>query len=312
MNPSPVVSIAVLAYNLEKFVGQCIKSLVEQEFDQSFEIVIGEDYSTDDTREVCLQWKKKYPELIKLILRSENVGMSANFKDVVDNCSGKYIAFCEGDDYWIDKYKLQSQFDFLEKNLSFGLVHTRFNLVNESGNEIFSLRRETPTGHVLKELIQYSFIGTLTVMIRTFLIKQTLNDNYALIIGNGKAVDYPLWLCCAAVTKIGYINRITATYRIMVESASHSKDITKLIAYSKNNKEIAISFKKKYFPNDRNMVRSINNTYYYGIMKESVRARNVAYLWRYYFKLINNHYKNLFEPKVYYFLLKGMFKKNNI
>lgn len=302
----PIVSIVVLAYNLEKYIDQCIESLVNQSFDQPYEIVIGEDYSTDQTRNICLYWQAKYPDLVRVLIRPVNLGMSANFADTVKATKGKYIAFCEGDDFWCDRFKLQMQYDFLEATPSIGLVHTNFTMIQESGLYIKKLNKKLPSGKVLYKLLEYSFIATLTVMIRREVLEKALNDRGELILNNGKAVDYPLWLTCATFTEIAYIDKVTSTYRVMQESASHSKDINKQIAYQTVNKDIALSFQEAFFPNDTQLKKTIISTYYYIIMREAIRSGNKKSVFYYYRKLIKNDFTILFDPKPAYFLFKGL------
>lgn len=302
----PIISIVVLAYNLEKYIDHCIESLVNQQCNQAYEIVIGEDFSTDETSNICLQWQEKYPDLIRVLIRPANLGMSANFADTVKATKGKYIAFCEGDDFWIDGNKLQLQYDYLEANLSVGLVHTNFNMIQESGLYINKLNKNHPSGKVLHQLLEYSFIATLTVMIRKEVLEQALTDRTELILHNGKAIDYPLWLTCATFTEIAYLHKTTSTYRVMGESASHSKDINKQIAYQTVNRDLALSFQREFFPNDKLLQRTIFNTYYYVIMREAIRSGNKKSVWGYYKKIISNNFLQIFNPKIGYFLLRGL------
>lgn len=119
MNTQPLVSICTLTYNHEKYISKAIDSFLIQKTDFTFEIVIGEDCSTDGTREIVFNYAKKYSDIINVVTSRENVGINENARRTVNACTGKYIAFCEGDDYWHDKYKLQKQVDFLESNKDF-------------------------------------------------------------------------------------------------------------------------------------------------------------------------------------------------
>lgn len=123
----PFVSVLVTTYNHEKYITQAIESILAQKCNFDFEIVIGEDFSKDDTRKICLELQRKYPQNIKLILNSENKGLLRNFCDTMLQCNGKYIAECSGDDFWNDANKLQKQIDILEANPDVVLVHTGWN-----------------------------------------------------------------------------------------------------------------------------------------------------------------------------------------
>ena len=113
---TPLVSIAIPVYNHELYIAKAIDSALMQKTDFEFEIVIGDDFSTDGTREILIKYKEKYPEKIVLILQDLNLGVINNSAEIFHICKGKYIAFLEGDDYWCYENKLQKQIDFLEQN----------------------------------------------------------------------------------------------------------------------------------------------------------------------------------------------------
>lgn len=114
--PDMMVSICCLTYNHEKYISQAIDGFVMQQTNFKFEIIIGEDCSTDSTRSIIDEYILKYPDKIKLITSICNVGAMNNAVRVFKSARGKYIAICDGDDYWTDPLKLQKQVDFLEKN----------------------------------------------------------------------------------------------------------------------------------------------------------------------------------------------------
>lgn len=116
-----LISVCMITYNHENFISQAIEGVVTQITSFGLELVVGEDCSTDKTREICIQYKEKYPNIIKLNLPEKNVGPQANFINTIALCKGKYVALCEGDDYWTDPYKLQKQVDFLEKNPDYAM-----------------------------------------------------------------------------------------------------------------------------------------------------------------------------------------------
>jgi len=129
-----MVSVCVVTYNHEKFIKETLDSILSQNTDFCFDIVIGEDCSLDHTREIIIKYQKKYPDLIKLIISSSNVGAQQNGARTLNACHGKYIAVCDGDDYWTDPYKLQKQVDFLETNEEYTLCASRFMHIDENSN----------------------------------------------------------------------------------------------------------------------------------------------------------------------------------
>ncbi len=112
----PLLSVRMSTYNHEPYIAQAIEGVVKQETEYPFELIIGEDFSTDRTREIVLEYQKKYPAIIRVIAWNKNVGMRKNGRQTISMCRGKYMAICEGDDYWISSQKLQIQIAAMEKH----------------------------------------------------------------------------------------------------------------------------------------------------------------------------------------------------
>ena len=115
----PLLSVCLITYNHVNYIKQAIDGVLMQKVDFAWELIIADDFSTDGTREIVLEYKNKYPDLIKLILQEKNVGAAQNFIDLITAPKSKYIAYFEGDDYWTDPLKLQKQVDFLESHEEF-------------------------------------------------------------------------------------------------------------------------------------------------------------------------------------------------
>ena len=112
-----LVSVFVVTYNQEKYIRQCLDSILMQQVDFDYEVVIGEDHGTDGTRAICEEYAVKYPQ-VRLLPFTKNLGVAGNWKRVLSECRGKYVAMCEGDDYWTDSLKLQKQVDFFRNDTS--------------------------------------------------------------------------------------------------------------------------------------------------------------------------------------------------
>lgn len=126
-----MVSVVVLTYNHEKYIKQALDSILMQKVNFDYEILIGDDDSTDDTVKILKEYKSKYPKIIKLFLNEKNLGATRNAYNLLTNSNGKYLATCEGDDYWTDVNKLQIQVDYLEENKDLvGCTHY-FTVVDE-------------------------------------------------------------------------------------------------------------------------------------------------------------------------------------
>lgn len=129
----PVVSVLVLAYNHEKFIAQALDSIVCQLTDFPYEIVVGEDCSSDATKEICMDYQRRYPDKVKLLLQKKNKGLIGNFCDTLRTCKGKYIAECAGDDFWNDCHKLQKHVDYMNRHEDAVVTYHDACLIDEEG-----------------------------------------------------------------------------------------------------------------------------------------------------------------------------------
>lgn len=173
-NDEILVSVFVITYNHEKFIAKAIDSALMQKCDFNFEIVIGEDCSTDRTKEIVINYQKKYPDIIKPIFNTINIGPSENAKNVLKACEGDYIAMLEGDDYWTDPFKLQKQVDFLESNREYSLCCHRYYIRDTNSEKTyydynFKLFENNPEGIIIDigMYFKYWLIKTLTVLFRS-------------------------------------------------------------------------------------------------------------------------------------------------
>ena len=204
------VSIFLLTYNQEKFIGQTIESLLDQKTDFRYQIVIGEDCSKDNTRKICEQNAEEYAEKIKLLPSEKNHGLIQNFIRTYKECDGKYVAICDGDDYWIDPLKLQKQVNFLENNPDYSLVFTSFNFLFPDGRFLekdYSAQNSTTT---FEALIFGNYISSVTALFRN---KKTPTD-FPDWLDTCPYGDWPLYLWTTKDwSKIKYFDDVTAVYR---------------------------------------------------------------------------------------------------
>ena len=132
-----MVSVVFITYNHEKYVRKALLSVLQQETDFSFEVIVGEDCSTDNTRLILQEIKEQYPDQVKLLFREKNLGRpTLNVYQTSMECKGKYVAYLEGDDYWTDPKKLQKQVDFLETHPEYIAVTHTCKLVDEEDHDI--------------------------------------------------------------------------------------------------------------------------------------------------------------------------------
>ena len=250
----PLVSIKMLTYNHAPFIVQAIEGVLRQQTNFPFELVIGEDCSVDGTREIVSAYHKKHPDIIRVITSDKNIGAIRNSLRTVKACQGKYIAFCEGDDYWHHPYKLQKQVDYLENHLECGLVFTDYDFYFNSTREIArnvnqSKGYRLPMNLTIEQAIssEGGVIRTCTILVRKQLLDQVmegdpyLHQNEKLLLG-----DLQLFAEMASMSQVSYFPESLATYRVLEESATRSRDPIRTARFCKSACEIKLYLCEKY------------------------------------------------------------------
>jgi len=239
------VGVCMLVYNHEKYVTQAVESIVSQQTSFAFKLVIGEDCSTDKSREILIQLKQKYPDKIELLLEDKNLGMINNFYRTINAIDAPYVAFCEGDDFWNTSDKLQLQFDYLEANPATGLVFSNLNIKEKNRTIPSSIK--IPPDYSLKpeNLLVNNSIATCTVMCR----KKLLLEAQDFLGGRHFAMgDYPLWLYVAQKSTLAYLDKALATYRIVGGSATN-QNYGKQLQFLESQWEVKQLYAQKFtFP----------------------------------------------------------------
>jgi glycosyltransferase involved in cell wall biosynthesis len=242
----------MITYNHAPYIAQAIECVLAQKTNFPFELVIGEDCSTDGTREIVLEYAKRYPDIIRVITSEKNVGMIKNSIRTDDACKGKYIAWCEGDDYWHNSEKLQKQIDYLEKDHTSGLVCSDYNLHDTNNAKTIVKYREhsgrrIQTPNINDILAGNAEILTCTVVARKQLVTQIKNsDPYLHKNGNFKMGDTQLWAEISLISKIYCIDESLATHQILKESATQSSDFIKKQYFWLSNAEMCLYLCQKH------------------------------------------------------------------
>jgi len=233
---TPLVSIFMITYNHENFISQALEGVLMQQVNFEYEIVLGEDFSTDNTRKIILEYAQKYPNRFKLILHDKNVGPMVNEKIVMNSCTGKYIAMCEGDDYWIDSQKLQKQVDFLEANSAYaGTAHQSTILIDNKESRVF--RENVPTEITVHDLIGPRLFHTASVMFRTSVLDLFLKSPAVL------SGDRLLNFCTVFTGKIRFSDDIMCVYRL------HEAGISSNATLEQMKLDLnSVSYLKKIYP----------------------------------------------------------------
>ena len=223
MMAEPKVSVLIIAYMHEKFIAQAIDSVLTQETDFPFEVVIAEDNSPDNTRKIIEGYEQRHPDKVRLLAREQNLGMLRNWVDAYGTCRGKYIAALEGDDYWTSPRKLQMQVDALDTHPDWVICFHNVRCFYEDGSQEPFLKyssgfREV---HTLDDLLDMSgnFIRTCSVMFRSGVVPSFPEWYFSLAMG-----DWPFNIMLARYGKLGYIDQVMADYRIHAGGAWTSKD----------------------------------------------------------------------------------------
>jgi glycosyltransferase involved in cell wall biosynthesis len=243
----PLVSVAIITYNHAPFIAQAIEGALKQETTFPFELVIGEDRSTDETRDIVLKYQEKYPHVISVVISDENVGMKKNSYRTAKACRGRYLAFCEGDDYWHHPWKLQKQVDYLEHHPECGLLFADCDVYHNgsaklirgynSGKGFNSPKKVTIEDFVDGRMMKW----TCTAMIRRNLYEKVIEeDPYLHQSENFPLGDLQLWAEAAALSEVAYVPESLATYRVLGESASRTEDPEKSSAFGKSAAEVRL------------------------------------------------------------------------
>lgn len=268
------VSIRCLVYNHASCLRKCLDGFVMQQTDFRFEAIVHDDASTDGSVNIIREYAEKYPNIIKPIIETENQYSKHDGsldRIMADACTGKYIAWCEGDDCWTDTLKLQKQVSFLESHPDYVLSHTDLDSEDmETGAIKHNMRRRQRNlctinkdwGMRLPELIlqgKYS-IQTLTVVARREEWEHVRKMHPSLYDVKMKMGDTQTWLALSTMGKVHYLPESTATYHVIAESATHSKNYQNVIDFHESclhmvdalqhefnlNKKVAESTKRVY------------------------------------------------------------------
>ena len=229
----PLVSICCITFNHEKYIDQTLEGFLMQKTNFSFEILIHDDASTDATADIIREYEAKYPNIIKPIYQTENQ-FSKGIRSMYGvfnfpRATGKYIAMCEGDDYWIDENKLQSQADFLEQNEDYGLIHSdldEYNTVTQKLKKAIWKQGEQNKfqGDIYQQMLRGGIISIYmcTTLFRTRFVKN--NIDYAdMVKQNFMFGDVPLALHIGRQSKIAYQDKATAVRNILNFSATNGR-----------------------------------------------------------------------------------------
>jgi glycosyltransferase involved in cell wall biosynthesis len=244
----PLLSVWLLTYNHKDFIDQAINSVLVQQTNFSYEIVIGDDCSTDGTTEIIRNYQSQYPNKIRLLLAKRNLWQplpgiqGVTSVALYQTCRGKYIALCEGDDYWTDPLKLQKQIDFLENNPDFAICFHKVKIEEEGQFKDYITGVNYPTISSIVDLAKSNYIPTPSCVFRNN-IPNILGANFS----ESPLGDYYIHMMNAQYGNIFYIDEVMAIYRVHNTSTFSSQSMACKLA--KTLKAIEVIYKDLQEPN---------------------------------------------------------------
>lgn len=249
-----MLSVAVITYNQAKFISQTLDSILSQQHSYSYEIIVGDDCSTDNTRAVISEYVKKYPEIIKPLYNEKNFGLIENYFNVIKHCSGKYIMECAGDDWWLPG-KVAKQIELMEKNNDIAMCYGKAYVWSEAQNKI--LPHVIGDGdNTFNSLIISNYITALTVCFTKEAILEYIKDVNP-VKQNWLMEDFPFWLWISKNKKMHQLKDVLGCYRVTNTSISHVTNVEKKIKFLESVKAI-----KEYYCEDKELLKIFNNSFY--------------------------------------------------
>jgi len=245
-NAKPLVSIRCTAFKQEKYIADCIEGFLIQETDFPFEICVHDDASPDKTVEIIREYEAKYPKIFKTIYETENMWSKPDnsLSRIVNSMlTGKYVAMCEGDDYWIDPHKLQTQIDFLESHPDYSMTFHDAEIKNEPGVEpvdsVYPPMEDRE--YTATEIFEKWTIPTASMVYRRSILDYPIKNPDVILNG-----DIFLAEKCAHTGKIRCFNKKMSVYRRQPGGFTWDKSnqVKRLKAYPTHLMELKRNFPK--------------------------------------------------------------------
>ena len=242
-----MISVVVVTYNQAGTIGRTLNSILMQRCHVPFEIVIGEDCSTDNTRDICQIYAKQYPNIIRLICNERNKGIVDNYYDCLLACRGKYIADCAGDDFWIDAQKLEKEITVMEAHPEVSMVITNWQYFDEQTRRTKPSQQQryapiTPGQDLLKAIItqqNMSVFHLCTALYRTDIFRKAYEEDTDLFQNKTYvSEDMQIAFTMALNGDIAYLPDVTLNYSLGDGSVSNVKDSEKAFRFVQSSTEL--------------------------------------------------------------------------
>ena len=232
-----LISTIIPSYNRADTVGETIDSILAQKVDADIEIVIGDDCSTDNAREVLEQYRQKNPDIIRLFLREQNMGLGANWAQCVKDCRGEFICNCDNDDYWHNPNKLQLQLDYMRAHPECNILITNHRTHNRSTGEIKEYEVVLDHNDIQMQMWHGGKFCNATIMYRADFMKSHL-DLDEFIRRRFTLQDWPAWVILTGYTDVDLIPVSTATFGIETVSITRPDSVERLAKRYEGDREV--------------------------------------------------------------------------
>lgn len=262
------ISVIIPSYNRAATLKETLGSILSQEVNAELEIVIGDDCSTDNAREVILQYHQQHPETIHYFFWEENMGLGSNWLSCLKHCSGDYVCNCDNDDYWHNPQKLQLQLDFMEEHPDIDMCHTDYRTMNRISGVVKETRCQSVSfegeDQQMSVMNGHFVCCNATVMYRrASLIKYLPIDD--MIDHHFTLQDFSVWMFLAAHNSFAELHISTATWGVETESITRPKSLEPLKKRMEKERDcykyICTAFPEK-FPYDEGVYSDYCNALY--------------------------------------------------
>ncbi len=284
-----MVSVFCLAYNHEAYIRDCLDGFVKQETSFPFEVLVHDDASTDSTADIIREYEERYPDIIKPTYQTENQwskGAHICSEVLLPRAQGKYIAFCEGDDFWTDRQKLQKQFGFMEQHEECGICVHKVERIDGITNAFIDY---TPAVEIKESVLDAKaylnawkklrwIFQTSSFFLRTELYREYFH-NVPEFQKVSEVIDEPMLLWCSTRGCLGYLDEVMSCYRFQIPGS-----------WSIQNKAEGSEHAKQTFINNYRMYYEFDlytNREYHDVMQEMMMDmvkvlyhRKLVYGWK--------------------------------
>jgi len=268
----------MLAYNHQVYLRKAVECVMSQEVDFNIELVIGEDFSTDGTRDLAIALQSRFPDRIRLLLSETNIGSHANALRVESACRSKYIAYCEGDDFWHDRTKLAKQVAFMEARPDYSMVHSHCDRFYAGSGKLVQnslrVRRDLDDANAYEDiLVNRRSPLSVTVMARADDVHWIREHCLECTDPRWPMGDTQRWLELSRRGKVGCIHESLATTNVLLESAGQSQDQRKRLRFYLKGRDLKLHYLEKY-PVDPDLARAVREKLALILLHQAFDARD--------------------------------------